>query len=164
MHAQGVWPSVESGGRVLLRLGVIKYIVVQDIKLIMPTVLILLFTIFIMVTVIPYAFSSGRPRHYMPTFILQWSATAWLLSCNVIQFSVCWAGSAAGSNLDLYFQELCEYGSRDWLLCCNVIGYSLAMWFNTLLQRDWILFFNLIGYSLATCFVTLLQRDWILSC
>jgi hypothetical protein len=32
---------------------------VQDIKLIMPTVLILLFTIFIMVTVIPYAFSSG---------------------------------------------------------------------------------------------------------
>ncbi len=31
----------------------------QDIKLIMPTVLILLFTIFIMVTVIPYAFSSG---------------------------------------------------------------------------------------------------------
>jgi hypothetical protein len=33
--------------------------IVQDIKLIMPTVLILLFTIFIMVTVIPYAFSSG---------------------------------------------------------------------------------------------------------
>ena len=63
MHAQGVWPSVESSGRVLLRFGVIKYIVVQDIKLIMPTVLILLFTIFIMVTVIPYAFSSGRPRH-----------------------------------------------------------------------------------------------------
>ena len=29
-----------------------------DIKLIMPTVLILLFTLFIMVTVIPYAFSS----------------------------------------------------------------------------------------------------------
>jgi len=30
----------------------------NDIKLIMPTVLILLFTLFIMVTVIPYAFSS----------------------------------------------------------------------------------------------------------
>jgi hypothetical protein len=30
----------------------------RDIKLIMPTVLILLFTLFIMVTVIPYAFSS----------------------------------------------------------------------------------------------------------
>ena len=30
----------------------------KDIKLIMPTLLILLFTIFIMVTVIPYAFSS----------------------------------------------------------------------------------------------------------
>ena len=29
-----------------------------DVKLIMPTLLILLFTIFIMVTVIPYAFSS----------------------------------------------------------------------------------------------------------
>ena len=29
-----------------------------DVKLIMPTILILLFTIFIMVTVIPYAFSS----------------------------------------------------------------------------------------------------------
>ena len=29
-----------------------------DVKLIMPTVLILLFTLFIMVTVIPYAFSS----------------------------------------------------------------------------------------------------------
>ena len=32
--------------------------VFQDIKLIMPTVLILVFTIFIMATVIPYAFSS----------------------------------------------------------------------------------------------------------
>ena len=31
---------------------------VQDIKLIMPTVLILLFTLFVMVTVIPYAFQS----------------------------------------------------------------------------------------------------------
>merc|ERR1712012_366511 len=30
----------------------------RDIKLIMPTVLILLFTLFVMVTVIPYAFSS----------------------------------------------------------------------------------------------------------
>jgi hypothetical protein len=30
----------------------------RDIKLILPTVLILLFTLFIMVTVIPYAFSS----------------------------------------------------------------------------------------------------------
>ena len=30
----------------------------QDIKLIMPTALILIFTIIIMVTVIPYAFSS----------------------------------------------------------------------------------------------------------
>ena len=30
----------------------------QDIKLIMPTVLILLFTLFVMVTVIPYAFQS----------------------------------------------------------------------------------------------------------
>ena len=30
----------------------------QDIKLIMPTVIILLFTLFIMVTVIPYAFSA----------------------------------------------------------------------------------------------------------
>ena len=29
-----------------------------DVKLIMPTLLILLFTLFIMVTVIPYAFSS----------------------------------------------------------------------------------------------------------
>ena len=29
-----------------------------DVKLIMPTLLILLFTVFIMVTVIPYAFSS----------------------------------------------------------------------------------------------------------
>ena len=29
-----------------------------DVKLIMPTLLILLFTIFIMVTVIPYAFSN----------------------------------------------------------------------------------------------------------
>ena len=32
--------------------------VMVDVKLIMPTVLILLFTLFIMVTVIPYAFSS----------------------------------------------------------------------------------------------------------
>ena len=32
--------------------------VILDVKLIMPTLLILLFTIFIMVTVIPYAFSS----------------------------------------------------------------------------------------------------------
>ena len=31
---------------------------ILDVKLIMPTLLILLFTIFIMVTVIPYAFSS----------------------------------------------------------------------------------------------------------
>ena len=30
----------------------------MDIKLIMPTVLILIFTLFVMVTVIPYAFSS----------------------------------------------------------------------------------------------------------
>ena len=30
----------------------------QDIKAIMPTVIILLFTLFIMVTVIPYAFSA----------------------------------------------------------------------------------------------------------
>ena len=30
----------------------------QDIKSIMPTVLILIFTLFIMVTVIPYAFSN----------------------------------------------------------------------------------------------------------
>ena len=30
----------------------------MDIKLIMPTVCILLFTLFVMVTVIPYAFSS----------------------------------------------------------------------------------------------------------
>jgi len=33
-------------------------ITLTDVKLIMPTVLILLFTLFIMVTVIPYAFSS----------------------------------------------------------------------------------------------------------
>jgi hypothetical protein len=30
----------------------------RDIKLIMPTVIILIFTLFVMVTVIPYAFSS----------------------------------------------------------------------------------------------------------
>ena len=36
----------------------IMVIVMVDVKLIMPTVLILLFTLFIMVTVIPYAFSS----------------------------------------------------------------------------------------------------------
>merc|ERR1719410_3346792 len=35
-----------------------RNITLQDVKLIMPTLLILLFTIFIMVTVIPYAFSS----------------------------------------------------------------------------------------------------------
>jgi len=35
-----------------------KSITCRDIKLIMPTVLILVFTIFIMATVIPYAFSS----------------------------------------------------------------------------------------------------------
>ena len=36
----------------------IMVMVMVDVKLIMPTVLILLFTLFIMVTVIPYAFSS----------------------------------------------------------------------------------------------------------
>ena len=35
-----------------------RSITLNDIKLIMPTLLILLFTIFVMVTVIPYAFSS----------------------------------------------------------------------------------------------------------
>ena len=35
-----------------------RSITCKDIKLIMPTLLILLFTIFVMVTVIPYAFSS----------------------------------------------------------------------------------------------------------
>ena len=35
-----------------------RSITFNDIKLIMPTLLILLFTIFVMVTVIPYAFSS----------------------------------------------------------------------------------------------------------
>ena len=35
-----------------------RNITIKDIKLIMPTLLILLFTIFVMVTVIPYAFSS----------------------------------------------------------------------------------------------------------
>eukprot|EP00090_Calanus_glacialis_P005448 TRINITY_DN14217_c0_g1_i2.p1 TRINITY_DN14217_c0_g1~~TRINITY_DN14217_c0_g1_i2.p1 ORF type:complete len:128 (+),score=53.67 TRINITY_DN14217_c0_g1_i2:82-465(+) len=35
-----------------------RSITIKDIKLIMPTLLILLFTIFVMVTVIPYAFSS----------------------------------------------------------------------------------------------------------
>jgi hypothetical protein len=47
--------------------GGLSYGVVQDIKLIMPTVLILLFTIFIMVTVIPYAFSSGMTNISMTT-------------------------------------------------------------------------------------------------
>merc|ERR1719419_1991002 len=35
-----------------------RNITLQDVKLILPTLLILLFTVFIMVTVIPYAFSS----------------------------------------------------------------------------------------------------------
>ena len=35
-----------------------RFSLCPDVKLIMPTLLILLFTIFIMVTVIPYAFSS----------------------------------------------------------------------------------------------------------
>ena len=35
-----------------------NYQYLQDIQLIMPTVIILLFTIIIMITVIPYAFSS----------------------------------------------------------------------------------------------------------
>ena len=35
-----------------------RFSLCPDVKLIMPTLLILLFTIFIMVTVIPYAFSN----------------------------------------------------------------------------------------------------------
>lgn len=34
------------------------FFLVQDVQLIMPTVIILVFTIVIMITVIPYAFSS----------------------------------------------------------------------------------------------------------
>eukprot|EP00090_Calanus_glacialis_P009737 TRINITY_DN18134_c0_g1_i1.p1 TRINITY_DN18134_c0_g1~~TRINITY_DN18134_c0_g1_i1.p1 ORF type:complete len:101 (-),score=29.34 TRINITY_DN18134_c0_g1_i1:89-391(-) len=50
--------SLGSGTGSVVSLEEKRSITCRDIKLIMPTVLILLFTIFIMVTVIPYAFSS----------------------------------------------------------------------------------------------------------
>eukprot|EP00090_Calanus_glacialis_P010462 TRINITY_DN18849_c0_g1_i1.p1 TRINITY_DN18849_c0_g1~~TRINITY_DN18849_c0_g1_i1.p1 ORF type:complete len:110 (-),score=40.14 TRINITY_DN18849_c0_g1_i1:83-412(-) len=56
----GPMGSILSGGSVRSRLTgkEERPVTCQDIRLIMPTVCILLFTILIMVTVIPYAFSS----------------------------------------------------------------------------------------------------------
>jgi len=59
-EGQGPLGSVLSGGSVRSRLTgkEDRGVTCQDIKLILPTVCILLFTLLIMVTVIPYAFSS----------------------------------------------------------------------------------------------------------
>ena len=60
LEAQQEPGSILSGGTVCSKdsFDEDRSVTCMDIKLIMPTVLILIFTLFVMVTVIPYAFSS----------------------------------------------------------------------------------------------------------
>ena len=57
-----------------------RSITCMDIKLIMPTVLILLFTVFIIVTVIPYAFSSVI-KQLQAVWAQEESKRKWIYAC-----------------------------------------------------------------------------------